>query len=285
MSRMYNHVNDGFESDPNSDSNRVMGFLSKRRPTLLTKDYVMTNQGLKLFIDHVYKITFISVLITLGLPQFFDFIGVSMATMISLSIVGIVTGFASLITFLMSDYTIHSEAGHYSHIYYAVDSPVRRVAFNVFLLSESLVLMPLIKYANQIDPHIVPITILATSSIMLGASYYAYNTRANSLLLWEHSLVAGLWGLIGFPLVSLISYMIFGPNVLTDLIFSYEPYLGIILFTLFVAYDTHKMIQRYERKDPDHLHCAIEFYLDFLNIFIRILDILIKEKTKNKKKN
>lgn len=42
------------------------------------------------------------------------------------------------------------------------------------------------------------------------------------------------------------------------------------------AYDTQHAIDAYNNKEPDHLGHATNFYLDFMNIFIRVLEALAK---------
>jgi FtsH-binding integral membrane protein len=46
------------------------------------------------------------------------------------------------------------------------------------------------------------------------------------------------------------------------------------VFTAYVAYITHNCIESYNSGSPDHLGHATEFFLDFINILNRMLEII-----------
>ena len=48
-------------------------------------------------------------------------------------------------------------------------------------------------------------------------------------------------------------------------------YGGLTLFTLYIAYDTQKMIDEYEMGMDDHLRHAVDLFIDFKIIFTRVL--------------
>lgn len=50
--------------------------------------------------------------------------------------------------------------------------------------------------------------------------------------------------------------------------------MGVGIFTLLTASDTHKAIEQYREGDADHLMHAVSFYLNFVNIFVRIMEIV-----------
>ena len=52
-------------------------------------------------------------------------------------------------------------------------------------------------------------------------------------------------------------------------------YGGLGLFTLYIAYDTQKMIDEYHMGEDDHLKHAVDLFIDFKVIFTRILSILM----------
>lgn len=64
--------------------------------------------------------------------------------------------------------------------------------------------------------------------------------------------------ILGFPYFA-------GSVLRVDVIF------GIALFCAINAYDTHKAIQMYHDVNADHLQCSLSFYLNFINILIRVL--------------
>ena len=52
-------------------------------------------------------------------------------------------------------------------------------------------------------------------------------------------------------------------------------YGGLGLFTLYIAYDTQKMIDEYEMGEDDHLKHAVDLFIDFKVIFTRVLVLLM----------
>jgi len=47
--------------------------------------------------------------------------------------------------------------------------------------------------------------------------------------------------------------------------------LGIVLFSLFIMYDTNKILVRYKNTQIDCVRGALDYYLDLINLFIRFL--------------
>lgn len=84
-----------------------------------------------------------------------------------------------------------------------------------------------------------------------------------------------LMGLIGIIIASLINLFI-GSNAFDLGIVI----IGIIIFILYVAYDVQKIkvIAQDVEQDKAAIICAFELYLDFINIFIKLLRIFGKSK-------
>jgi len=47
--------------------------------------------------------------------------------------------------------------------------------------------------------------------------------------------------------------------------------IGIVIFSLFIMYDTNKILVRYEDTEIDCVRGALDYYLDIINLFIRFL--------------
>jgi len=92
------------------------------------------------------------------------------------------------------------------------------------------------------------------------------------------ALTGGLLSLIGCGLTAIVTNAIIGPNVFSSMLHSIDLYVGIPLFAGFVAYDTHVAIEMYKNKDPDHLGCSANMYLDFMNILVRMIELMSKFK-------
>lgn len=71
------------------------------------------------------------------------------------------------------------------------------------------------------------------------------------------------------------------------MIFDIRLYLGLAMFCLFIVFDTQIIIYDcQENNKHDVVHHALEFFLDFINVFVRLLILLSKkgEKKSEKKK-
>lgn len=87
--------------------------------------------------------------------------------------------------------------------------------------------------------------------------------------------------MVGVNLLGLGSTFIFRLNMFGDMAHLISLYGGIPLFTGLVAYDTHKSIEKYQNGDPDHLETSTELYLDFMNLFMRFVEIIGKSQNNN----
>lgn len=85
---------------------------------------------------------------------------------------------------------------------------------------------------------------------------------------WGTYLIMGLFGII---LASIIN--MFVGNTTADLIISI---IGVVIFVIFIAYDMQKIKRMSEVYDEEKLAIAgaLELYLDFINLFLRLLNLL-----------
>jgi len=91
--------------------------------------------------------------------------------------------------------------------------------------------------------------------------------------IWEEHFFSGLALLLCFS----IANRFFQNSVA----FSIEIYLGLFLFVGFVIFDTQLIVEKAINGDRDYTIHALELFLDFMNIFIRILIILARKKRSN----
>lgn len=143
---------------------------------------------------------------------------------------------------------------------------------------------PLLVNAYSIDPLIVPLAATSTATIF-GIFTFLAQYRRKEVLLYEGFLYSALSVLTIFGFV-----MIFVPV-------SDNGYLvyctgGLLVFCGYIAFDTAKMYERIETsakdgRNIDHYQCAAELFLDLINVFIKmveILSILSNNKKKSDKK-
>ena len=114
---------------------------------------------------------------------------------------------------------------------------------------------------------------LATAGLFGGLALYGYKTQKD-ISNWRTILYATL--IIGL-IISLIN--LFVGNEFVDIVLDW-----VILFVFFglTVYDMNKVKQLQQDPEIDqskvHIYCAMELYLDFINIFLRILSIFGKNR-------
>jgi len=101
-------------------------------------------------------------------------------------------------------------------------------------------------FAMVAGTSIIPTALGLTTAIFGGASLMAYTMPKDKMLGYGRVLGGALFGLIGLQLVGLLSSVFMGPNPLSMLMFSASNYLGVGLFSILIAYDTHVAIKMYE---------------------------------------
>ena len=111
------------------------------------------------------------------------------------------------------------------------------------------------KYQPAVD---IQISFLSTVMIFLFFTIISVVISKNNVDLenWGKYLLGALIGLIVFGLINLF--------VQNQRARSVYVAIGLILFSLFVVYDTNRLLLK---KDRDVLSASIAFYLDFINIF------------------
>lgn len=114
---------------------------------------------------------------------------------------------------------------------------------------------------------------IAAAALFAGLGYYGYKTQKD-LTKWQPLLTGVL--IVGL-IVSIIN--IFLGNSMLDIILDW-----VILFTFFgiTIYDMNKikLLAMDENLDQNkiHIYCAMELYLDFINIFIRLVSLFGKRR-------
>lgn len=119
----------------------------------------------------------------------------------------------------------------------------------------------------------IVILFIISALIFAALAYYGRNTK-NDLSSWSTILFAGL---IAGIILSIIN--LFLGNSILDIIIDWAM---LIVFFGFTAYDMNK-IKAFELEsdldqDKLHIYCAMQLYLDFINLFIRILSIFGKRR-------
>ncbi len=114
---------------------------------------------------------------------------------------------------------------------------------------------------------------IVTAFIFGALAYYGHTTK-NDLSNWGTLLIAAL---IAGIIISIIN--LFLGNPMLDIAIDWAM---LVVFFGFTAYDMNKIkaLQYEEGLDQNklHIYCAMQLYLDFINLFIRILSIFGKRR-------
>nr|KAJ3419257.1 Bax inhibitor 1 [Polyrhizophydium stewartii] len=145
-----------------------------------------------------------------------------------------------------------------------------------FAFFDGMTLGPAVETMDMIDPTIVPVALAATALIFVcftGA--VLYSPRRQTFLVW--GVLSSVLGILGW--VSLINFFV-GSSAL----YSLQLALGLISFSLFVAFDTMVIIAKAEAGSKDVQAHALELFTDLVGIFVRIMAILAKRKGDRERK-
>jgi len=174
----------------------------------------------------------------------------------------IIPGLAAMVPLLGLMYT-----NKHSHSF-----ALRAGLFAAFTGLSGVALAPLIMLALKVSPAIVPQALLLTTGLFGSMTALSLMAKPGAMLRWGVPLGGGLLLLMGTGLASMFVPV---TSAWYPLLHSVQMYGGLTLFTLYVAYDTQKMIDEYEMGEDDHLKHAVDLFIDFKNIFTRILILLM----------
>lgn len=167
-------------------------------------------------------------------------------------------------------HTIHQGLVNHKLVSYSKNSPARLLSYGAVVTGMGFSMVPMcVIFPDTIFPAFV-----AASSVFGGASAYALTRKTGELEKYKGVLYGGLSGLFGVSVLGLCSDLIFGHNWFGNTTDMLSLYGGIPLFTGLIAYDTHKAIEMYLSGNPDHLGCASMIYVDFINLFVRLVRII-----------
>ncbi len=245
--------------------------------------------GLQKFVKDVFVTTGLSLLSTLIMAQLLTtFTILNPMMFLGLGFLGSILGLIGVSVTTPSFYMGLLDVNYFSppnrHIVkYSTNPSLRLVAYGVFMMGMSTMLSPLMFILSQVEEFSLLPLILALTILLMGtAMMFAYYQPQNQVLSWKAPLMSGLSCLCFLGLFNLICQLFPSLHLFGEGLHTIDLYGGIVLFTLFVVYDCHVAVNQYQNGLPDHLGCAIGLYLDFINLFVRIAEIVIKNRDKIK---
>lgn len=136
---------------------------------------------------------------------------------------------------------------------------------------------PLMDIVYRIDPSIIVSAFMGTC-VIFGCFTLAALYAPDRKFLY-------LGGLLMSALSTLLWMSLFNLLFASRFIFQMNLYLGLLVTCGFVLYDTQLIIEKRRRGDTDYVWHAVDLFIDFMDIFRRLMIILAqKESNSNKKR-
>ena len=128
---------------------------------------------------------------------------------------------------------------------------------------------PLVNLAVMVDPSIVLSAFLGTVAIFASFSLSALFSKRRSQLY--------LGGFLGSALSLMLLLSFLNLFFASEAIFNLQLYGGLLVFSLFVIFDTQLIVEKLSfGVDQDLIYHALTLFIDFVALFVRILIILLK---------
>jgi len=145
---------------------------------------------------------------------------------------------------------------------------------NIFLGVGALVGMSIGPLVALSAPGVVFAAALGTSAIFGGFTLAALRAKRKAMLMLGGPLLGGLLLVLACSLAGLLLPFlgVTSPAILGAL-YNINLYGGLAIFSLFISYDTQRMIEAYKSGDTDHVTPALSMFLNLINIFVRLLEI------------
>lgn len=236
-----NQQDKGVFSDRSTDDSLAVGGGKARTQQQSTMDAMSTGQAA--YLRKVYGVTGS----TLGIAS----IGMLGGLMFPIS--PLITGFGSLVP-LIGLYMTKPNETH---------PAIRWGLLGTFAGLSGMSAGPLIGMSLQMDPLILPMALMASGGIFAGATLASFVAPKGKMLALGAPLMGGCFVLFGLGILG-----IFYPH---PMFYNIQMYGGLALFTAFIAYDTHQILEDYDHGARDPLTHATSLFINFMAIFKRML--------------
>lgn len=221
-------------------------------------DFSQLNRDTQLHLKNVYSCLAIAMLAAAVGSYVHLFTGILQASFLT-SLAGI----GLLIWLGMTPYTPENQA-------------MRLGLLSGFAFFTGMSLGPLMKVVADIDITIIPTAFLGTVVVFTSFTLAALWSQRRSFLFLGAPLMSGL----SFLILLSFGNIFFG----SVMIFKLELYLGLFIFCGLVLFDTQLIVEKYRNGDKDYIWHCVDLFLDFINIFRRLMVILANNKQEKRRK-
>lgn len=145
-----------------------------------------------------------------------------------------------------------------------------------FAFLTGLGLGPLLQMAIMMNPSLVPSAMMLTSVIFAGFTGAALFAPDGKYLYLGGTLLSGLNTLLIFGFLNIFFQ--------SQLLFQAHLYIGLFVFCGFIVFDTQVIIRKARNGDRDFIAHSLDLFIDFVQIFRKVL-ILLMQKDERDNKN
>jgi len=145
-----------------------------------------------------------------------------------------------------------------------------------FAFLTGLGLGPLLSMAIMMNPSLVPSAFMLTSAIFAcftGAALFAPDGK---YLYLGGTLLSGLSTLLFLGFLNIFFR--------SQLLFQLHLYIGLAIFCGFIMFDTQVIIRKARNGDKDFIAHSLDLFIDFVQIFRKVLILLMQKDEKDNKK-
>lgn len=146
-----------------------------------------------------------------------------------------------------------------------------------FALLSGMSLGPLLDMAIRIEPSIIPTAFLGTCMVFICFSLASLFSTDRKFIYLGGFLMSGLSMMLMLGLLNIFMG--------SRLIYQLNLYGGLVIMCGFVLYDTQLIVEKRRRGDTDFIWHSVDLFIDFINIFRRLLIILAQKEDNKKRKN
>jgi FtsH-binding integral membrane protein len=177
--------------------------------------------------------------------------------------------------------------GSFASLWGLTADPQRKLGFGALCLSMAAVVHPLVAIAQQTKPGLVMTAGITTVLTMIGATAATFSDPKKRITSWGPTMYGGVTCLVGLNLAALAALVLTRGRAtprfyeMLRTYYSVESVMGIALFSGLTAFTSEQAIEDYKSGHANALLTATSLYLNGVNIFIRILDLLIKSNSED----
>eukprot|EP00741_Cyanophora_paradoxa_P009507 tig00001497_g9207.t1 len=150
----------------------------------------------------------------------------------------------------------------------------RTLALMVMAFFHGSNLGPLILMSLYVDPMIIVTALIATTAIFVCFSGAAIYAKRREYLY--------LGGVLSSALMVMCITSLLNMFFRIRIIYEMELYAGLLIFCGYILFDSQLIIEKAFAGNHDEVSQALELFLDLVQIFVRILIILLKNKEKER---